>query len=149
MTQRTGRHTPYFDPESALTLAELVFIQNLASEAGYDSTTVVLVSHGSGAPASTPSAIGELYIDTTGEVLYFAVGTTNSGDWVAATGGSGVSVETPAGSVNSSNVTFTVSATPKWIVADGITYFSGAGYSIAVLTITMDLPPSQYIRAII
>ena len=42
MGQRTGRHTPYYDPEGALTTLELIFIQNLAAEAGYDSTQVVL-----------------------------------------------------------------------------------------------------------
>ena len=63
--------------------------------------------------------------------------------------GSGVSVETPTGAVNQSNVTFTVSATPKWIVADGIIYFSGTGYSIVGLVITMEIAPSFSIRAII
>lgn len=41
MTQ-IGRHTPYYDPESALTTAELIFIQNLSSETSGDSTQVVL-----------------------------------------------------------------------------------------------------------
>jgi hypothetical protein len=151
MGQRTGRHTPYFDPESALTTQEVVFIQNLSSEANYDSTKVVLVSHGAGAPSSTPTAIGELYVDTTNNVLYFATGTTNSSDWEATTGGGGggVTVEIPAGTIDSSNTAFTVSATPKWIVSDGITYFNGAGYSITGLNITMELPPSGYLRAII
>lgn len=57
--------------------------------------------------------------------------------------------ETPTGTVNSSNVTFTVSATPKAIIADGATYFENAGFSLSGLTVTMDVPPSQYIRAII
>jgi hypothetical protein len=61
----------------------------------------------------------------------------------------GITVETPSGTVNAVNPTFTVTATPKWIVADGITYFEGAGYSLATLTVTMDVPPSQFIRAII
>ncbi len=67
---------------------------------------------------------------------------------VAPTAGS-ITVETPVGSVNASNTTFTVSAEPSWVVSDGITYFDGAGYSYAALSITMDVPPSQYIRAII
>lgn len=68
---------------------------------------------------------------------------------VNATAGSGVTVETPTGSVNGSNASFTVSDVPKWVVADGITYFDGAGYTYGALTITMDVAPSQYIRAII
>lgn len=65
-------------------------------------------------------------------------------------GGSGSTVTTPTGSVNGSNVTFTISAsiTPVWIIADGITYFSGAGYSYSSGVITMVSPPNNYIRVI-
>ena len=61
-------------------------------------------------------------------------------------GGSGWTVETPTGSVNSVNTVFTVTAEPKCVVADGVTYFDGAGYTYAALSITMDIAPSQYIR---
>lgn len=64
-------------------------------------------------------------------------------------GSSGVTVETPTGAVNASNTIFTVSAEPKYVVADGTTYFAGAGYSYAALSVTMDVPPSASIRAII
>ena len=64
-------------------------------------------------------------------------------------GGGGVTVETPTGTVNASNTSFTVSAEPTWVVSDGITYFANAGYSYAALTITMDVAPSSYIRAIV
>ena len=64
-------------------------------------------------------------------------------------GGSGVTVEIPTGSVNSANTTFTVTAEPQWVVSDGITYFDGLGYNYVALTITMVVPPSQYIRAFI
>lgn len=62
-------------------------------------------------------------------------------------GGAGVEIETPVGAVNAVNVTYTVSAIPLWVTADGIQYFENAGYTLAGLTITMDIPPSQYIRA--
>ena len=68
------------------------------------------------------------------------------GAWIVATGG-GATVETPTGTVNGSNVTFTVTATPQYIVADGITYFEGAGYSLSTLTVTMESPPVSYIRS--
>jgi len=58
------------------------------------------------------------------------------------------SVETPVGDIDSVNVTYTVSNTPSRIVSDGQTYFDGAGYTLATLTITMDVAPSQYIRSI-
>lgn len=63
--------------------------------------------------------------------------------------GGGLTVETPTGSVNASNTEFTVTAEPQWIVADGTTYYAGAGYTYNALTVTMDVPPSSYIRAII
>jgi molecular chaperone GrpE (heat shock protein) len=63
--------------------------------------------------------------------------------------GNGVTVETPTGTVNASNTVFTVTAEPKWVVADGVTYYDGAGYTYAALTITMDVAPSAAIRAII
>lgn len=62
--------------------------------------------------------------------------------------GGSVTVTTPTGAVDAINATFTVATTPKWIVADGIMYFDGAGYSIAGLTVTMDVPPSQFIRSV-
>lgn len=60
-----------------------------------------------------------------------------------------ITATTPIGTINSVNTSFTVTAEPKWVVSDGITYFDGAGYTYAALSITMDVPPSQYIRAII
>ena len=59
--------------------------------------------------------------------------------------GAGVPV-TPTGNVNGSNRTFIVTEEPKYVVSDGITYFSGAGYSYSALSITMDIGPSSYIR---
>lgn len=63
--------------------------------------------------------------------------------------GSGTTVETPPEAPNAVRVAFTVSAQPKWVVADGTTYYEGAGYSYAALTVTMDIAPSSFIRAII
>lgn len=42
--RQEGRHTPTYDPEDALTAAELVFLQNLAADTGNDATQVVLRS---------------------------------------------------------------------------------------------------------
>ena len=61
----------------------------------------------------------------------------------------GVNVTTPTGTVNGSNITFTVTAEPLWVVADGATYFAGVGYTYSSLTVTMDLAPSIFIRAIL
>jgi hypothetical protein len=42
------------------------------------------VNSGTGVPTSTPSKIGDLYVDTTNLKLYFATGTTSSSDWTIA-----------------------------------------------------------------
>lgn len=63
--------------------------------------------------------------------------------------GGGVTVETPTGAVNGSNTSYTVTATPKWIVSDGITYFENNGYTLSGLTVTMTSAPTLYIKAFI
>lgn len=68
--------------------------------------------------------------------LYAPIGTTG-----------GVNFETPTGDVNSINTTYTVLNIPKFIIIDGITYFSGYGYEISGLTITTDIPPTGFIRS--
>lgn len=88
---------------------------------------------------------------TNGQVLKW---NSTSKRWTPGTdnnsgGGGGVTVETPPETVDSSTVSFTVTAEPKWVVSDGITYFDGAGYTYSSLTVTMDTPPTMFIRAII
>ena len=61
-------------------------------------------------------------------------------------GEGGVTIQTPTGTVDGSNTTFTPTSQPSFVVADGITYFDGAGYTWGGVTIVMDVPPSQYIR---
>ena len=39
------------------------------------------VSSGAGAPSSTPSNVGDWYIDTTNKKAYVAMGTSSSADW--------------------------------------------------------------------
>lgn len=85
--------------ESSLTSLELVFIQDLASDASYDSANVALDS--------------EL---------------------------SGMTVETPSGTVDDSNVTFTVTAVPVFVIINGVIYFENLGYTRATLTLTLAFP---------
>lgn len=59
----------------------------------------------------------------------------------------GVTFETPSGDVDSTNVTYNVTQTPKYIISDGATYFENAGYTLAGLTITMTVPPQSFIRS--
>lgn len=55
-------------------------------------------------------------------------------------------VETPPETPDSNITVFTVSKTPQWVVADGITYYSGQGYTANAGSITMTVPPTNYIR---
>jgi hypothetical protein len=63
-------------------------------------------------------------------------------------GGGGFNIETPVGVINSSNDTFTVTNEPVQVVSDGVTYFDGFGYDYLAGTITMEIPPSLYLRSI-
>lgn len=48
------------------------------------------ITTGSGAPGSTPSQEGDIYIDTTNDVGYIAVGTASSADWSQIGSGAGI-----------------------------------------------------------
>jgi hypothetical protein len=50
-----------------------------------DHTQYSLISSGAGAPASTPSRVGLIYVDTTADIAYVSVGTASSADWGAVT----------------------------------------------------------------
>lgn len=52
-----------------------------------------------------------------------------------------------SGTVNALNPTFGYPSPPQAIVGDGVVYFEGNGYSYAASVITMEVPPSQYIKA--
>lgn len=39
------------------------------------------VSSGAGAPGTTPTVVGQFYVDTSGKKFYVSMGTTNSSDW--------------------------------------------------------------------
>ena len=45
-----------------------------------------IISSGSGSPISTPSAVGDIYIDTTADTSWLATGTASSADWKQASG---------------------------------------------------------------
>lgn len=48
-----------------------------------------IISSGAGVPASTPSKVGDIYIDTTNDDAYIAVGTASSVDWERSNDGAG------------------------------------------------------------
>lgn len=70
---------------------------------------------------------------------------------VTITGGSGTTaVETPTGTVDGSNTSFTVANTPLYIIVDGVSKFSTLHYTYlaGTITITDGAPPVQYIRSV-
>jgi hypothetical protein len=74
----------------------------------------------------------------------------NGQDTVTLTSaGGGLTIEEPVGAVNASNPVFTVSAEPRYVISDTNTYFAGNGYTYSAPNITMDVPPSAFIRAVI
>ena len=82
-----------------------------------------------------------------GQVLKWNVAT---GKWIPGTatgGGGGYTVETPSGTLDGSNTTFTVTVVPVYIVVDNATLFPNFGYTIAGLTLTLDVPPQNFIRS--
>ena len=66
--------------------------------------------------------------------------------WKAVTG-TGITVETPTGTVNGTNKTFTTTNTPLFVVMDGLVRVDGFGYSYSSPTITATLAPVEFIRS--
>src|SRR5437773_4489136 len=60
----------------------------------------------------------------------------------------GVTVETPAEAANGSNVAFTFTATPLWIVADTNVYYANNGYTLSGFVATFTNPPTSFVRAV-
>ena len=54
---------------------------------------------GSTAPSSTPSYIGQVYVDTTNSKMYVAVWTSSSSDWFEVWSGSGVQISSQANNI--------------------------------------------------
>lgn len=70
----------FTDAEKAK-LAAIEALADVTDAANVGSAGAPIISSGSGAPSSTPTKVGDIYIDTTGDVAYVAVGTADSGDW--------------------------------------------------------------------
>ncbi len=67
----------------------------------------------------------------------------------ASTGG-GVNIETPSGTIDGANTSFTVTHTPKYLIGDGIAKYENDAYTLSGLTIawTDGSPPTQSLRSI-
>lgn len=86
-------------------------------------------------------------VEGTGVTLSHAVVGERHDVTISSTGGTGGGWETPVGTVDGSNTSFTVSNEPETVMADGATYTDGFGYTYLAGTITMDIAPKQWIRS--
>lgn len=77
------------------------------------------------------------YINFTGNVEVTNDGMGGVVVNVLGSSGGGVNFETPVGTIDGANRTFTVSNTPLYIVLNGATYFENDGYTLSGLTITI------------
>ena len=62
----------------------------------------------------------------------------------------GITFETPTGTIDGSNTTFTVNNVPIYIVADNQTYFPNFGFTYTgtgPYTVTMDAAPYNFIES--
>jgi hypothetical protein len=84
--------------------------------------------------------------DTVAAGTGVAITTNSQGQRVISVVSSAPTPLTPTGAVNGVNASFVVASRPSSVISDGITYFENSGYTYAALTITLDVPPSQYIR---
>jgi hypothetical protein len=82
-------------------------------------------------------------------LLQIATQRNNSSSSPSSSASGGATVETPPETPDGVVTAFTVSDEPQYVVADGATFFDGAGYTYSALTITMDNPVTQYIRIFI
>jgi hypothetical protein len=83
------------------------------------------VSTGTIAPSSTPTAAGDIFVNTTGDVVYVATGTTNSADWLQVSGSGNLT--------NLGDVTITSAATGDFLRYDGANW-------VDALISTSDVP---------
>ena len=69
------------------------------------------VATGTTAPATTPDAAGDIFVNTTGDNVYVATGTTNSGDWLQVSGSGNLN--------NLGDVIITAAATGEFLRYNG------------------------------
>ena len=87
LTNGAGYITTYTVTQSDVTQhqAALSITESQISDLGNYSA----VTSGAGAPSSTPTALGDIYIDTTNDDAYIAVGTASAADWEKSNDGTG------------------------------------------------------------
>lgn len=89
-----------------------------------DSTNVsaagaAIVSSGAGVPSTTPSKVGDIYIDTTSDDAYIAVGTASASDWEKSNDGSGSGATNLSWTASTSTISSSTGTDATLTNADG------------------------------
>jgi hypothetical protein len=79
-----GAGLSYNDGSGAISCTITQYTDALAKAAAEASTSIPIISTGTAAPGTTPTKVGNIYVDTNNKKLYFAVGTGSSADWIIA-----------------------------------------------------------------
>lgn len=93
-------------------------------------------------PPGSKRGGGDTVVAGTGVII---TNTVNGNKQISASGAV-ATWRTPPETPNGVITVFTVTAEPATVVADGITLFSGQGYTYATLQITFTNPPALYVR---
>lgn len=78
----------YTDAEKTK-LAGIETAADVTDAANVSAAGAPIISSGAGAPTSTPTKVGDIYIDTTADDAYIAVGIASSADWEKSNDGGG------------------------------------------------------------
>ena len=81
--------TASFTTADKIKLDGIEALADVTDAANVSAAGAPIISSGAGAPASTPSKVGDIYIDTTNDDAYIAVGTASSADWEKSNDGAG------------------------------------------------------------
>ena len=67
--------------EQTHVIGEPIRMNVLAEHMDEINDSMPIISSGTTAPATTPTKVGDVYLDTTAKKVYFATGTSSSADW--------------------------------------------------------------------
>lgn len=98
-----------------------------------------------GASGFSSTDIGKVAYQTDNATFWVLTATTPT--WKAIAVGGSTLRETPTGTVNGTNKTFTVTQTPFYVISDGNHLIENNGYTRSGTTLTLSVAPVEFIRS--